>query len=266
MKLLKYTDLTNIDGEIVLYVLADCHIGSEYFNEPKLREILDEIIEKPNAYVILNGDLIDNATKASVSFDYNGLTPSASLGLCLQLFKPLADAGKILAMNTGNHEARSKKDVDLDPTQILAQALGIEKTYSDTASVIVIVVDIGHGRKGAFSIFTYHGSGGGVRIGSKANKVEDMAKVIDCDVYCMSHVHTPMSFKEDFLHVDSHAGTIKPSTRQFVISNAFLNYGGYAEQRAYTPNAVTVPKIHLCMTRYQTKGKDTVEKYTYCEV
>lgn len=265
MKTLTY-NLTKKNEEVILYLIADCHIGSEHFNEPKLREVLDEIMEQPNAYAILNGDLIDNATKSSVSFDYDGLTPSASLGLCLQLFKPLADAGKILAINTGNHENRSKKDVDLDPTAILAQALGIEKAYSRTMSVLFLTMEGKKNHNIVYTVMTYHGNGGGVRIGSKANKVEDMAKVMACDVYCMSHVHTPMTFKEDYLIADSTHGVVRPATRQFVISNSFLNYGGYSEEKAYTPTTISVPKIHLCTRRIRKNGLDRIEKYTFCEV
>lgn len=269
MKTLKYDDLNFINNEIVIYLIADCHIGSEYFNQPKLQEVIDEVLERENAYVILNGDLIDNATKNSVSFDYDGLTPSASLGLCLQLMKPLADKGKILCINSGNHEDRSDNEVDLNPTAILSQALGIEDKYSKAMTVLFITHYLGEKEKHkaiTFSVLSYHGNGNGVRVGSKANKVEDFSKIINCDVYCMSHVHTPMTFKEDYFVCDTSKGIIKPATRQFVISNSFLNYGGYGEKKGMTPTSISVPKIHLCAKRIRNKSQDRTTKQTYCEV
>lgn len=269
MKTLKYDSLNFINDEIVIYLIADCHIGSEYFNQPKLQEVIDEVLEKDNAYVILNGDLIDNATKNSVSFDYDGLTPSASLGLCLQLMKPLADAGKILCINSGNHEDRSDKEVNLNPTAILAQALGIEKCYSQAMTLLFITHYLGrkeNHRATTFTVLSYHGNGNGVRVGSKANKVEDLSKIINCDVYCMSHVHTPMTFKEDYLVVDSAKGIVKPATRQFVISNSFLNYGGYGEKKGMTPTSICVPKIHLVAKGRRSSKIDRTEKHTFCEV
>lgn len=267
MRILKFDDLNAVDNDIVLYLIADTHVGSEYFNEQKFREILNEVAEKPNAYVILNGDLIDNAIKNSISFDYTGLTPSASLSLCLTLLKPLADANKILCINSGNHEERSAREVDLDPSAILAQSLGIQDRYSRGMSLLLVGNNSGH-RGVVFSVLAYHGSGGGVRVGSKANKVEDLSKVISCDVYCMSHVHTPMTFKEDYLKLDTKKGVVVPCTRQFVISNSFLNYGGYAERKGMSPSSISVPKIHLVVRRCRDRknGKDVMVKETYCEV
>lgn len=267
MKVLKYKDLNFVNHEIVLYVIADTHIGSEYFAEAELRKILNEILEFPNAYVILNGDLIDNATKRSVSFEYDdGLTPSASLGLALTLLKPLADANKILCINTGNHEERSLIEVGLDPTAILAQSLGIEDRYSSAMSLLLITHEVSPHKSTTFSVLAYHGSGGGVRIGSKANRVEDLSKVISCDVYAMSHVHAPMTFKEDYLEVDTKKGAINQRTRQYVVSNSFLNYGGYGEKKGYVPASISVPKIHLVAVRKEIDGVERTRKYTMCEV
>lgn len=259
MRAISHNDLTT-SNEIVIYLIADVHIGSEYANTKAFKDVISEVLEEDNRYVILNGDLIDNATKNSVSYDYTGLSPSASIGLCLEYLKPLADNGRILCINSGNHEDRSE-EVNLNPTLFIANALGLQDVYSNAMSVLFVRIGEDYMTR-TFSILAYHGSGGGIRIGSKANKVEDLGKIINCDVYCMSHVHSPLTFKEDYFDADTNKRTITQRTRQFVVSNSFLKYGGYGEKKGYVPSAISVPKIHLRINRIG----DRRVKETWCEL
>ena len=56
------TDLEYVN----IYPLADLHIGSRYFKRKRLEQDLQVILDDPNGYLILNGDLVNNTVKDSV--------------------------------------------------------------------------------------------------------------------------------------------------------------------------------------------------------
>ena len=266
MNVIKCKDIDVVNGEVIVYLIADVHVGSMQCNLDKFNEVVDEISKTKNAYLILNGDLIDNALKDSISFEYDGLSPSSSINIVCEILKPVAK--KILCINTGNHEMRSKKAADIDPNLLIATILGVKDKYSDGASILFLPL-VNAPKKGKdtlFTIFCYHGAGGGTRVGSKASKVQDMAKICQTDIYMMSHVHLPMVFKEDYLEIDKVHYSVRQRTRTFVISNSFLDYGGYGEKKGYTPATIAVPKVHLSCKRKERNKKESIDKIVYVEV
>ncbi len=266
MNVIKCNDLSVVDNEIIIYLIADVHVGSAQCNLEKFKEVINEIKNTRNAYIVLNGDLIDNALKDSVSFEYDGLSPSSSINIVCEILKPVAD--RILCINTGNHEYRTKKASDIDPNLLIATLLGVKSKYSPGASVLFVTLQDAPKRGVAtlFTILCYHGAGGGTKVGSKANRVQDMSKICQADIYMMSHVHLPMVFKEDYLEIDKAKYSVRQRTRTFVISNSFLNYGGYGEKKGYTPATIAVPKVHLSCKRNHKNYRDNVDKIVYVEV
>lgn len=266
MNVIKCDGLSVVDSEIIIYLIADVHVGSAQCNLDKFKEVINEARGIKNAYIILNGDLIDNALKDSVSFEYDGLSPSSSINIVCEILKPVAN--KILCINTGNHEYRTKKASDIDPNLLIATLLGVKDKYSPGASVLFVPLDNAP-KKGVstlFTVFCYHGAGGGTKVGSKANRVQDMSKICQADIYMMSHVHMPMVFKEDYLEIDKVNYRVRQRTRTFVISNSFLDYGGYGEKKGYTPATIAVPKVHLTCKRNYKGKRDNVDKIVYVEV
>lgn len=266
MNVIKCDNVRAANGEIIIYLIADVHIGSAQCNLNKFKEVIDEISRIKNAYIILNGDLIDNALKDSISFEYDGLSPSNSIKIICEILKPVAK--KILCINTGNHEYRTKKASDIDPNLLIATFLGFADKYSPGASILFVPLE-DMPKKGVSTLFTilcYHGAGGGAKVGSKANKVQDMAKICQADIYMMSHVHLPMVFKEDYIELDKVHYSARQRTRTFVISNSFLDYGGYGEKKGMTPTAIAVPKVHLSCRRKHSKDNERIDKLVYVEV
>ena len=82
------------------------------------------------------------------------------------------------------------------------------------------------------------------RVG-KANALEDMSMIIDADVYLVSHSHLPLVMKKSFLDVIIEIEKVTQVDKLFVNSNAFLKYGGYAENYGYHPTSTQYPKIIL---------------------
>ena len=56
--------------DITIYPIADIHLGAAEYNESAWREFRSRILEEENSYITLGGDLLNNATKSSVSNVY----------------------------------------------------------------------------------------------------------------------------------------------------------------------------------------------------
>ena len=55
---------------IELHIFADEHIGDENCDLQRLKDRIKYVSEKENAYCVLNGDIVDNATKTSIGDTY----------------------------------------------------------------------------------------------------------------------------------------------------------------------------------------------------
>ena len=122
--------------EISILPLADWHVGDPASDGKRITEWLDYLKRTPNAYAILNGDLMNCAIRNSISDVYTDLSPMEQLKQCVKLFDPIKE--KILAVNPGNHELRIYRNDGLDLTQIMCDQLGIGNVYSPASSLLFV--------------------------------------------------------------------------------------------------------------------------------
>ena len=79
MKVIKI-DLPKDLEKIELHTFADEHIGDEHSDLERLKKRIEYVVNTPNAYCLLNGDIIDNATKTSIGDVYaNEFNPMQQL-------------------------------------------------------------------------------------------------------------------------------------------------------------------------------------------
>ena len=249
MKVISFDASTEAD-EVIIYPLGDMHIGDAYSSKSELLRIINIIKETPNAYTILNGDLVDNATTSSIGDTYSAqLSPMSQIMVALELLEPIKD--KIISVTSGNHELRSMKSDGLDITQFLCAHLNILPRYDREGCYIFLTTGKNGGKNSkktnhqVYGIYHTHGSGGGKRAGSTANQMEDMTGIVDADLYIRGHSHRPMAFPIDYYRSNFANHKISKVTQYMVTTNAFLNWGGYAEQKGYRPTTIVVPEIHL---------------------
>lgn len=107
MKTIKI-DLPQDIAELEIHTFADEHIGDEHCDIKRLYERIEYVKNTPNAYCILNGDILDNATKTSIGDTYTQeFNPMEQLKRATEIFSPIKD--KILCITHGNHENRTYK-------------------------------------------------------------------------------------------------------------------------------------------------------------
>lgn len=234
-------DIDNID----ILIFADEHIGDPHSDINYLNERINYIKNTPNAFAILNGDLMDNATKTSVSDTYSQVyNPQQQMDYLVELFKPIKN--KILCITQGNHEARTYKKEGIDIMKNVADRLGIASRYSPES--VLLFLRFGWNikkRRQLYTIYTTHGSGGGRKEGAKAIRLADLASIVDADCYIHSHTHLPMIMKEDFVRISEPNSSVNTVTKLFVNSSGNLRYGGYGEVLGCKPASIDKPVIHL---------------------
>lgn len=245
MKVIKI-DLPKELKQVEIHLFADEHIGDENCDLNRLYERIEDVRANPNAYCILNGDLLDNATKTSIGDIYmQEFNPMEQLQRAVEIFGPVRD--KILAITHGNHEARTYRKEGINLSQLIAQQLGLKDRYTSTSAVIFLRFgwDAHHSRKMCYTLYTLHGSGGGRKEGAKAIRLADMASIIDTDIYVHSHTHLPMIMKQGFHRIDRQNSSVAFVDKLFVNTAANLNYGGYGEAGEFKPSSKDTPIIIL---------------------
>ena len=233
---------------IEVHPFADLHIGDKHCDVESVKKRIEEVKGKENAYIILNGDIINNATKTSVSDCYaEELTPMEQISRFVELFEPVKD--KILCLTSGNHENRTYNKEGIDITRLCARELGVEKRYSKTGALLFLKFGcktIGnHGDSLKYTIYCNHGSGGGRKEGAKAIRLADMACIVDADIYIHSHTHLPMIMKQGFCRTNMTHSTVTNVTKLFVNTASSLKYGGYGEAFEFKPNSIDTPTIYI---------------------
>ncbi len=254
MKTIKI-DLPRELENVEIHIFADEHLGDEHCDIKRLLQRIEYVKNKPNAYCILNGDIIDNATRTSIGDIYaQEFNPMEQLQRALDIFEPIKE--KILCITHGNHENRTYRKEGINLSYLLARQLGLSAKYTPTSAVLFIRVGedatrhretngSGNIRKICYTAYVLHGSGGGRKEGAKAIRLADMASIIDTDIYIHSHTHLPMIMKQGFHRIDPRNNTVALVTKLFVNTSANLNYGGYGEAEAFKPSSKDTPVIHL---------------------
>lgn len=238
--------------DVSIHPLFDAHIGSSEFKQQELKAYLDEVRKTENGYLVVGGDMMDMGLKHSVTSTYEqALRPSDQKRLCAELLEPLAKEGRILCGCSGNHEARAIKEVDDDPLYDVFCNLDIADRYRSNACFVFVRIggadrNLAGKQRPSYSVLVTHGAGGGMYVGSSANRSERYGTAIDgLDLLITGHTHKPVSFPVAKLHIDPRNG--KVSQKQFVCvtASSWLGYGGYPVRGMMPPAAYVRQTIHL---------------------
>lgn len=234
-------------SEVEIHLFSDEHIGDCCSDISRLKERIEAVKNRENAFCILNGDIIDFASRSSIGdIESRDLNIMEQLKRAVELFEPIKK--KIIAITNGNHEARAYKKEGIDMAQMIAMQLGISERYSPASVYIFFRFSNKKAHlhnKILYRIFCNHGSGGGRKEGAKAIRLADMASICDADIYIHSHTHLPMIMKQAYFRSSDSNSSIEKVTRLFVNTASNLNYGGYGEVQEFKPNSCDTPTIYL---------------------
>ena len=226
--------------DIRIYPVADLHLGAAECMETKWREFLKLILEDPDAYIVCLGDLMNNATRSSVSNIFEEtMRPREQKRLLVEMLTPLRD--KILCAVPGNHERRSGKDADDDPMYDIMCKLDLEEVYRENIAFLKIQFGEVNGygvQNPTYTLVAAHGTGGGMLTGGAVNKAERFGCAIDgADALILGHTHKPFVTQPGKIKIDPHNNQVTVRPFKVVTATSWLEWGGYAAAKMLLPSS-----------------------------
>ena len=217
---------------VEILLAADIHTGSAEFDEKKWGQF-EELLKKPDTFVIFAGDQCEYATRSSKSDVYTqAISPSQQKRWWIEHLRSYKD--KVLCIVDGNHEFnRASKDADDFPLYDIALALGIEDRYRSEAAFVDIGVGSGGHGKGKqvhYVIRVQHQAKNNVNHGT-ADGIEGI------DVFVSGHTHKPMDKPLGKLVYDPKNKSVSQKDVENIVCGHFLRFGGYGERGGYRPTA-----------------------------
>lgn len=248
----------HFDQPIVIFPISDVHYGALEHMNKEWMDFCKMVEQTPNAYIILGGDLVNNNVRTcSFVNPYDELVrPREQKKRMVEFLEPIKD--RILCAVSGNHEARSIRDDDIDITYDIMAKLDIEDLYRPNTAFMK--VSLGHRNDDNTPIQSYtfavtHGAGGGIYTGATVNRNERFGNVIEgLDCLVVGHTHKGTVSKPAKIVIDRKNNTVSMSHYTVISMVSWLNYGGYAMQKMLLPSHVADPqKLKLHMTRKQKR-------------
>ena len=199
---------------------------------------------------------MNNATRNSVSNVFEErMRPREQKKRITEMLKPLSE--KILCMVSGNHERRSGKDADDDPSYDIACKLDIEDRYRENIAFLKVQMGVqdNDGRKNpTYMLVVTHGAGGGMLTGGAVNRSERFGYVLDgCDALIVGHTHKPYVTQPAKICIDTHNNKVSVRPFKVICSTSWLDWGGYAAQKMLTPASFAPQIITLYGKRKEIK-------------
>jgi predicted phosphodiesterase len=229
--------------QIYLLGISDLHVGAPEHNAAYTEKLLRWVLDTPNAFLILNGDLANCALKNSKSDVYEEtMSPNEQRKYLLKLLTPIK--GRVLGVTEGNHEMRIRKDTSIDICQDIAEAL--ECPYGREG--LLLQIRLGKGKNGkpvSYLVYATHGWSSARSAGGKVNMTTSLATVVYADVYITGHTHSKFVFEKDFYLPDEQNQQVRLCKQVFASSGSVLDYGGYAQAKGYPPGAKGIPRVIL---------------------
>ena len=236
--------------EARLYIIGDLHVGAIEANVKGWEDFCQKILQDKNAYICILGDMVNNATRSSVSNVFNDAMsefprPREQKRYLMGALKSLTE--RILCIVPGNHENRSGKDADDEPLYDVACKLDLEDIYRPNAAFVKVC--FGNRDRGGQTVplQTYvlaclHGSGGGIYTGATVNRNERFGMVLDgVDVLAVGHTHKGTVSKPSKIVVDIHSNIVTQKSMTVISACSWLSYGGYAMRKMLLPSQAQDP-------------------------
>ena len=248
----------HFDQSIVIFPISDVHYGALEHMQKEWTDFCKLVEQTPNAYIILGGDLVNNNVRTcSFVNPYDELVrPREQKQRMVEFLTPIKD--RILCAVSGNHEARSMKDDDIDITYDIMAKLDIEDLYRQ--NVAFMKVSLGNRKNDNTPIQSYtfavtHGAGGGIYTGATVNRNERFGNVIEgLDCLIVGHTHKGTVSKPSKIVIDRKNDKVSMSHYTVISTVSWLNFGGYAMQKMLLPAHVAEPqKLKLHMNQYNKR-------------
>lgn len=226
-------------SQVMLLVLNDVHIGSPGCNIDKVIRYLRQVRNLPNCYIILNGDLMNNANNLGKSSPLeNDLSPMNEQKVIHTLLSDPVIKEKIICSTSGNHESGARaKDSGLDSLVTPMATLDILDRYARYMAQVVIRLKCPYTASGYtdLKVLVRHGSGMGGQAGKIIENMFNICKSFGSyDLILQGHTHKNIYATEDQVIQSDKYICLKKSVTPINVP-ALEESSQYAMESAYPP-------------------------------
>lgn len=235
--------------EDVGYVIpiSDLHYSDKAFTKNSLKVLkgnLDWVKDRPNARIVLVGDIFNGATRDSKTAPFD--QRDTEFEELVELFRPYKE--KIITAIDGNHEKRLEDFANFSLMNAFCMALGIP--YSNKSVAINFKINKRPDEKRfrhQYVGYFHHTCGGGKNTGSKMNRVEAMTTLLtNADFYVGGHTHQLGAVPIISREYNVRTNKIEERRQLLVGAGGYLEWdGSYAEEMMLRPLKIGSPKIRL---------------------
>ena len=217
---------------VEIYPIHDLHYGNECFDMRKWERLKSHILNAPNKYVVMLGDLMECAVPGSKSDMFTQTAPPGKQREWVwKQFQDLKD--RIILIIDGNHEHnRATRTAGLYPLYDAACIAGIPDKYRSAFGIADI--SVGHGfaghdeRQTPYYLFCTH-------MARVLKNYSDADTVDGIDMYLFGHDHDPKDHPTGRLVYDRIKGILYQRSVEVINCGSFLSYGGYGARGKYRP-------------------------------
>ncbi len=155
-----------------------------------------------------------------------------------QLLMPIR--GQCIGLGLGNHDARLMRyeEVSWDPVRQVCSNLGVE--YLGYWKHIVHEVG-----SETYTMLYHHGKGAARTAGAKVKAGLDILETTTDEFAVSAHLHDENAKKQGKRHTNTETLDVDTVTQISVQCPSFLDYGGYAAEKALTPSSLGTIGIEL---------------------
>ena len=248
----------NFEKDVKIYPIADVHLGAMEHAEKEWRDFLKRV-ESENAYLILDGDLLNNGIRSCkfVNPFEETIRPRDAKRRMVEYLSPIKD--RILCVVSGNHERRTYKDDDQDLTYDICTKLNIEHLYRENLAFMRLRCGVRKVKnvertRSCYAFVVTHGTGGGIYTGAAVNRNERFGNIFDnLDCLVVGHSHKGIVTKPSKIVIDTSNGMVYQRHYTSVSCVSWLNYGGYAARGMLLPAYSCDPQIITLSSKREKK-------------
>jgi len=219
---------------------GDIHLGAKTCDYDAATEAITRCLEK-GIHVLVMGDMLECATRYSVGAGIyeQTMTIQDQMQMLVDTLQPVADAGLLIGIHSGNHEFRITKETGLNIVTIMCQQLGAR--YLNHACFHLWKVG-----KQSYTAHSTHGSSGARLPYTKIKGALDVFRYVDTEIVAYGHVHGLDHMTALYSAVNKSRKTVDSRARHAILTGSYLRYSGsYAEQKNLPPVQMGSPIISL---------------------
>lgn len=235
--------------DITIIPISDVHLGARECKEQEFIKFIDSVKDNPDVYLILGGDLINNGTRSSVTNVFEErMRPMEQKKEMAKILAPVAH--KILCAVSGNHERRSGKDADDDPTYDILAKIDREDVCRESIAFVKLQfgkIDGAGKDNPTYTLVVTHGAGGGMLTSGAVLRGERFGYAIDgMDALIMGHTHKPFTTVPGKIVIDPRNNIVSVKPFKVINMTSWLDYTSYAMQKMLLPTTHCLHTLTFC--------------------